>query len=109
MHTSNVITLVKGLKDLVDEKDYKELAGARLELIRTISNHVSYIKAKANEMIEARKAANKIEGERERAYDYSTRILSFLDDIRYHIDKLELIVDDEYWPLPKYRELLFIR
>jgi glutamine synthetase len=60
-------------------------------------------------MIEARKVANKIEDEREKAVEYSTKIFGYLDDIRYHVDKLELIVDDEYWPLPKYRELLFTR
>jgi glutamine synthetase len=108
-YQSELIDNVKGLKDVFGEKEYKELAGARLELIRTISHHVSYIKAKVSELIEARKVANKIEDEREKAYQYSTKIFCFLDDIRYHVDKLELIVDDEYWPLTKYRELLFIR
>lgn len=108
-YQSELIENVKGLKEIFNEKDFKELAGARLELIKTISGHVSYIKAKVNEMIEIRKVANKIEDERERAYEYSTKIFCFLDDIRYHVDKLELIVDDQYWPLPKYRELLFTR
>ncbi len=108
-YQTELIENVKGLKELFGEKEYKALAGARLELIKTISQHVSYIKAKVNEMIEARKVANKIEDEREKALEYSTRIFCYLDDIRYHVDKLELIVDDEYWPLPKYRELLFIR
>lgn len=108
-YQTELIENVKGLKELFGEKEYKALAGARLELIKTISQHVSYIKAKVNEMIEARKVANKIENEREKALEYSTRIFCYLDDIRYHVDKLELIVDDEYWPLPKYRELLFIR
>lgn len=108
-YQTELIENVKGLKELFGEKEYKELAGARIELIRTVSQHVSYIKAKTNEMIEARKVANKIEDEKEKALAYSTKIFCFLDDIRYHVDKLELIVDDEYWPLPKYRELLFIR
>jgi glutamine synthetase len=108
-YQSELILNVKGLKELFGEKEYKELAGARLELIKSISYHVSYIKAKVAEMIEARKVANKIEGEREKAMEYATKIFCYLDDIRYHVDKLELIVDDEYWPLPKYRELLFIR
>lgn len=108
-YQTELLENVKGLKELFNEKDFKELAGSRMELIRNISHHVSYIKAKVSEMIEARKVANKIEGERERAYAYSTTIKDYLDDIRYHVDKLELIVDDEYWPLPKYRELLFIR
>ncbi len=108
-YQSELIENVKGLKEIFNEKEFKELAGARLELIRTISNHISYIKAKVNEMIEARKVANKIEDERKKAFEYSTRIFCYLDDIRYHVDKLELIVDDEYWPLPKYRELLFTK
>ena len=60
-----------------------------------------------NEMVEARKVANKMDDEKEKANAYSKTIAPFLDKIRYHIDKLELIVDDEIWPLPKYRELLF--
>jgi glutamine synthetase len=108
-YQSELVDNVKGLKELFSDKEYKELAGARLELIRLISQHISYIKAKTTEMIEARKVANKIEDEREKAMAYATKIFCYLDDIRYHVDKLELIVDDEYWPLPKYRELLFIR
>ncbi|MBN1144253.1 MAG: glutamine synthetase III [Bacteroidales bacterium] len=108
-YQSELVENVKGLKELFNDKEYKELASARLELIRTISQHISYIKAKTNDMIEARKVANKIEDEREKAMAYATKIFCYLDDIRYHVDKLELIVDDEYWPLPKYRELLFIR
>ena len=104
-----LIENVKGLKDLFGEKEYKELAGGRLELIKTIGGHVSYLKVKVNEMIEARKVANKIEDEREKAIVYTEKVFPFLEDIRYHIDKLELVVDDEIWPLPKYRELLFTK
>jgi len=60
-------------------------------------------------MIDARKKANNIESEREKAVDYHDNVDPFLDDIRYNIDKLELIVDNNMWPLPKYRELLFLR
>jgi glutamine synthetase len=62
-----------------------------------------------DEMIEARKEANKIEDVRDRADAYNLRVKHYLGEIRYHIDKLELIVDDDLWPLPKYRELLFAR
>ena len=62
-----------------------------------------------DDMVEARKAANKIESEREKAIAYHDTVFPMLDEIRYHIDKLELIVDNEMWTLPKYRELLFIR
>ncbi len=100
---------VKGLKDIFGEKEFKELAVGRIELIKNIGEHISTIKAKVEEMIDARKVANKIEDEREKASAYANSVFPFLDEIRYHIDKLELIVDDEIWPLPKYRELLFNR
>ncbi len=97
---------VLGLKEIYGE-EFKTLAGNRIELIREISDHVTAIKVGVNEMVEARKVANKLEDEKEKAKQYSKVIAPFLDSIRIHIDKLELIVDDEIWPLPKYRELLF--
>jgi glutamine synthetase len=102
-----LIENVKGMKDVFGEKEFKNLAIGRIELIEEIGKHISYIKAKVGEMIEARKVANIIEDEHEKAVAYSETIFPFLDEIRYHVDKLELIVDDEIWPLPKYRELLF--
>jgi glutamine synthetase len=100
---------VKNLKIVFSDEEYKSLAAGRLELIREIGGHVSAIKAKVKEMIETRKVANNIESEKEKAYAYEGTVKPYLDDIRYHIDKLELIVDNELWPLPKYRELLFVR
>lgn len=97
---------VRGLKEIFGD-EYKSLAGRRIELIREISDHVTAIKTGVNEMVEARKVANKLHDEKEKAKQYSKTVAPFLDKIRYHIDKLELIVDDEIWPLPKYRELLF--
>lgn len=100
---------VKNLKLVFSDAEYKSLAEGRLELIREIGGHVSSIKAKVKEMIEARKVANVIESEKEKAFAYEGTVKPYLDDIRNHIDKLELIVDNELWPLPKYRELLFVR
>jgi glutamine synthetase len=97
------------MKLVFGDQEFKSLAEGRLELIREIGGHVSSIKAKVKEMIEARKVANVIESEKEKAYAYEGNVRPYLDDIRYHIDKLELIVDNELWPLPKYRELLFVR
>lgn len=77
--------------------------------IEAISDHVSVIKTSVESMINARKHANKIESEREKAIAYHDNVIPFMEEIRYHIDKLELMVDNEIWPLPKYRELLFIR
>jgi len=108
-YQTTLIENVQGLKNLFPESEFEKLAGARLDLIRTISGHISNIKAKVAEMIETRKVANAIENEREKAYAYDKTVRPFLEDIRYHIDKLELVVDDEMWPLPKYRELLFAR
>ncbi|MEX2372091.1 MAG: glutamine synthetase III [Bacteroidales bacterium] len=94
------------LKELYKD-EFLELAGNRIELIREISDRVTQIKSMVNEMVEARSVANKIPSAEKRAKAYATNVFSYLDKIRYHIDKLELIVDDEIWPLPKYRELLF--
>lgn len=94
------------LKELYGD-DYVKLAGNRLELIAEISERVTQIKTLVAEMVAERKVANKLEDSSDKADAYSKKIFPFLDKIRYHIDKLELIVDDEMWPLPKYRELLF--
>ncbi len=105
-YQTRLIQNVQGLKDLFGEEEFKSLAGARIELIREISKHTSEIKKKRNAMIDARKECNKLHGS-EAAFAYDAKVRPYLDDIRYHIDKLELIIDDELWPLPKYRELLF--
>lgn len=89
--------------------DADKLSAENLAIIRKISEHTSYIKEHVDSMIEARKIANRIENEREKAIAYHDTIAPMLEQIRYHIDKLELIVDDQMWTLPKYRELLFIR
>ncbi len=86
-----------------------KLAGTDSDLIREISERIAKIKTLTAEMIEARKVANKIEAERAKAVAYHDTVIPFFDKIRYEIDKLEMIVDDEMWTLPKYRELLFIR
>ncbi len=100
---------VKSMKELFTEKEFKELASQRLELIKVISNHVSEIKKKTAAMVEERKKANAIEDAHKRAIAYSQKVSPFLESVREHIDELELMVDDEMWPLPKYRELLFTR
>lgn len=108
-YQSSLIENVKGLKDIFSEKEYSELAGARLVLIKEISGHITSIKSQAKEMIEARKLCNAIEGETEKAFAYEAKVRPYLDSIRVHVDKLEMVVDNEMWPLPKYRELLFAR
>lgn len=108
-YQSLLLQNVKNLKDIFPESEFKELAEARIELIKEIGSHVTAIKAKRKEMIEARKKANIIEDPVQKAESYDKIVRPFLEDIRYHIDNLELIVDNEVWPLPKYRELLFVR
>lgn len=106
-YQSILLVNVSKLKDVFD--DYKEKGAEQIRLIDKISSHVNSINAKVHEMIDARKKANNIENEREKAIEYHDVVAPYLDEIRYHIDKLELIVDNGMWPLPKYRELLFIR
>ncbi|MBN2758782.1 MAG: glutamine synthetase III [Bacteroidales bacterium] len=106
-YQTNLINNVKGLKELFEEQEFNQIAGERLNLIKTISKHITSIKTKVNEMTEERKIANKIENATEKAEVYEKKVKPYLDSIRYCIDKLELIVDDQIWPLPKYRELLF--
>lgn len=103
-----LINNVKGLKEILDAKTFQKTAAAQLEIIQEISEHVAIIKKSVHDMIEARKAANKIHEPKKLADLYCTKVLPFFETIRYHADKLELIVDDEMWCLPKYREILFI-
>ncbi len=108
-YQTTLIENVRGLKEIFSEEEFNELAGARKQLIKDVSIHISSIKSLTKEMIEARKVANKIEHARDKAYQYEQTVRPYFDKIRKHIDKLELIIDDELWPLPKYRELLFSR
>lgn len=108
-YLNTLITNVKGLSEIFNNKEYEELAGARKELIKDVSHHISVIKKNVHDMIEERKIANKIKDTSEKAFIYEEKVASYFDVIRYHIDKLEMAVDNEIWPLPKYRELLFSR
>jgi glutamine synthetase len=109
IYMSTLIENVKGLKEIFKDTEYERLAGARKEMIITISDHISNIKRLVGEMIEERKKANIITDSYKMALAYESKVKPYMDEIRSHIDKLELIVDNEIWPLPKYRELLFTR
>ena len=85
------------------------MAKAELSTIEDISAHTTKIKLEVEKMVDARREANRIESEREKAVAYHDTVVPSMDIIRQYIDKLELMVDNEMWPLPKYRELLFIR
>ena len=103
-----LIENVRGMRDLLNTGEFNRQAGLQLETLKTISGHISSIKEKVDAMVSARKKANTISNEVKKTHAYSKTVKPFLDDIRRHIDKLELIVDDEMWTLPKYREMLFI-
>ena len=108
-YQSKLIDNVYKMKQIFPAEEAEKLSAENLAIIRKISEHTSYIKEHVDTMVEARKVANKITDERAKAVEYHDKITPMLEQIRYHIDKLELIVDDQMWTLPKYRELLFIR
>ncbi len=102
-----VDNLVK-LRELLGERG-SQIGAGDLEAIEKISKHIDVIRKTVHDMVQARKQANAITSEREKAIAYHDNVVPAMETIRYHIDKLELLVDNEMWPLPKYRELLFIR
>jgi glutamine synthetase len=108
-YMTSLIDNVKGLKEVFNDTEFERLAGARKEVIISISDHISMIKKLVNEMVDERRKANIIEDNYKKAIAYESNVKPYLDEIRSHIDKLELVVDNEMWPLPKYRELLFTR
>ncbi len=108
-YQSILLDNVYKIKSLFPKEEGDMIAKRDLEQIKKMEEHMLVIKDKVAEMVEARKVANRIEAEREKAIAYHDNVFPLFDEIRYHIDKLELMVDDEIWPLPKYRELLFIR
>jgi glutamine synthetase len=99
---------VRGLKDIYG-KDYKKHASEQLMLIADISKYIKAINSGVTSMINQRKKANVISKSIKKAEAYCNKIKPMFDEIRYGCDKLELLIDDELWPLPKYRELLFTR
>lgn len=101
-----LVTNVEGIKDIGLPRD---TYAAQVELIKQISAHIAVIKKGVDDMTEARKKANVVEDVRSRAILYCDKVKAYFETIRYHVDKLELMCDDEIWPLPKYREMVTIR
>ncbi|SHJ02341.1 glutamine synthetase III [Algibacter luteus] len=99
---------VRGLKEIFEEK-YNSVSKEQINLIEEISNHIEGININVNKMIDARKVANDMKDIDKKAHSYCNQVKPLFDDIRYHCDKLELLIDDEIWPLTKYREMLFTR
>ncbi len=108
-YQTQLVTNATGVRTLYPGDKGVELTAKNMELIEAIAAHVAFVKEQVDAMTEARKVANALTGEREKAVAYHDTVVPMFDRIRYHIDKLELIVDDSMWTLPKYRELLFIR
>ncbi|MGZ3883201.1 MAG: glutamine synthetase III family protein [Bacteroidia bacterium] len=100
---------VSGLKNILSGADYKKASDTQIALIKEISERVAVIKKAADDMTEARKSANALEGGKKQAHAYCDKVKPFFETIRYNVDKLENIVDDATWPLPKYREMLYLR
>ena len=108
-YQSQLLENVCKIKEIFPSETSEQLNVNNIKLIKQISEHTSYITANVEKLIETRKVANILADEREKAIAYHDNVAPLLESIRKHIDNLELIVDDEYWPLPKYREMLFIR
>ena len=108
-YQSVLLDNVTKLSALYPMEKVREMAAGELGTIENISEHTRIIKSQVECMVDARREANRIESERAKAIAYHDNVVPCMDVIRYHIDKLELMVDKEMWPLPKYRELLFIR
>ncbi len=108
-YQNRLIQNAQGLISVLGEKGGKAAAKSQIELIEEISEHLNGLKSKCDAMLEARKVANDIEDVEKRALAYCDTVKVYFEEIRYHADKLELLVDDELWPLPKFREMLFTR
>ena len=106
-YQNQLIDNVEGLKNILSATEFKDAAGVQLEMIKGISRHVKIVQEVTEKMIIERKRINKLEDPKQKANEYADVVKPMFDVIRYSVDKLELIVDDEIWPLPKYRELLF--
>ncbi len=108
-YQSILVENVAKLHTIFPAEKAEELTACDKSAIEKLSKHIAEIRKDVQEMVNARKDANRIESEREKAIAYHDNVVPKMEAIRYHIDKLELMVDNEMWPLPKYREMLFIR
>ena len=107
-YQNTLIENVKGLKEIFGD-EFNKYAKEQISLIKEISKHIGNIMSDVEKMTEERKKANKIEHADKRATAYCNEVKPYFETIRYASDKLELMIDDELWPLTKYRELLFTR
>lgn len=108
-YQNKLLQNAKDLRALLGEKAGSAAAASQLKIIEKISEHLNKLIALNFDMLEARKVANKIDDYHKRAFAYCETVKIYFDQIRYHADKLELLVEDELWPLPKFREMLFTK
>ena len=108
-YQNRLLENLRGLRETFSQQEYDELSADRKELIRDISHRVTAIKVLVREMTEKRRKANHMDSNHDKAFAYADNVHPYLDRIREHIDNLEMEIDDEIWPLPKYRELLFAK
>jgi glutamine synthetase len=108
-YQNTLIENARGLSEVLDSKTFVKLSRNQIQMIKEISEHISEIKNNVDAMLDERRKANRLDNFEVMAAAYNQKVMPFFEVIRSHVDKLELLVDDEVWPLPKYRELLFIR
>ena len=108
-YQNRLLENLRGLRETFTPEEYEILGADRKELVKEIQEHILAIKRLVNEMTEARKVANHLGSQVEKAFSYEENVSPYLAKIREHIDELEMEIDDEIWPLPKYRELLFTK
>ncbi|MDF2447792.1 MAG: glutamine synthetase type [Bacteroidota bacterium] len=108
-YQKTLVENVRGMKEILSPAEFKVVAKSQLELIKEISEKVTIIKTEAELMTEERKKANKLDNAKKQAHAYCEKVKPYFESMRYNVDKLEGIVDDATWPLPKYREMLYLR
>ncbi len=109
LYQNTLIENARGLKEVLDQKTYVKLSRNQVQTIKEISEHISEIRQFVEMMTEERRAANRLESEVEKAEAYCYKVKPYFEKVRHHVDKLEQVIDDRLWPLPKYRELMFIK
>ena len=109
IYQNRLLENLRGLRETFSPEEYEFLGADRRELVKEIQLHILEIKRLVREMTEARHVANRKPSQVEKAYSYQEAVSPYMEAIREHIDHLELEIDDEIWPLPKYRELLFTK
>ena len=108
-YQNKLIQNIQGMMAVFGDKEGKAMAGTQIDILKQVNLHLTAMKSASEKMLAERKKANSIEDVEKKALAYCDKVKVHFDEIRYHADKLELIVEDELWPLPKFRELLFIR